>query len=207
MAEINAPGAAQALEALIARTDRTSDAAALARALVSSQGRESRVFELAAEDIRAQTGLGKAACEAIDMIDEISRYAEIEALGEKAKLTDSHRAGEYFMALLRGRHVEYCYLACLDEGKRLTSLTLMGKGTLNAAEVYVRNIAQAALRSGAKYAYLAHNHPGGGLAPSQADIALTRRAGEALALIGTTLLDHIIVTQTAYQAIMEEGRT
>ena len=121
------------------------------------------MFELAAEDIAVQTGLNRAACQAIDMIDELSRYAGVEALGEKPEFSTVEDAGAYFMALLRGRHVEYCYIACLDGKRHLISCRLVGKGTLDAAEVYVRSIAQTALRSGARYVYLAHNHPGGGL--------------------------------------------
>ena len=196
---------ARALEDLIACADSHADAREAARKLLHFHGRQARAFELAAEDIQAQTGLGKEACRAIDMIDELSRYAGVEALGENPKLASNADAGAYFTALCRGRHIEHCYAACLDERKRLLSCRLVGKGTLDAAEVYVRSIAQAALRGGAQYVYLAHNHPGGGLRPSNADIELTRRAKAALALIGITLLDHLVVTDTAYTGILESG--
>ncbi len=199
------PDVAQALENLIAVTDRRADARTAARSLLKNQGKEARVFELEAEDISAQTGLSKAACEAIDMIDELSRYACVEEAGRDPKLGSPAAAGAYFTAMCRGRHIEYCYLACLDGGKRLLSCRLLGKGTLDSAEIPVRSIAQTALRSGAKYAYLVHNHPGGGLMPSAADRELTRTAKEALALIGTQLLDHIIVTDTAWYGILGGG--
>jgi DNA repair protein RadC len=40
---------------------------------------------------------------------------------------------------------------------------------------------------------LAHNHPSGIAEPSQADIALTQRLKDALALIDVRVLDHLIV--------------
>ena len=196
---------AAALRALIERTAPKADAVLASLRLTQSQGRDARAFELASEDIAAQTGLGKAACAAIDMIDELCRYAAIEAFGTAPKLETLATAGEYFRALCRGRHVEYCYLACLDEDRRLTGVKLMGKGTLDAADVYVRNIAQEALRRGAKYALLAHNHPGGGLTPSAADIELTRRTKMALGLMDIRLIEHVIVTQTAYMGIIDGG--
>ena len=193
-----------ALERLIALTDKQVDSEAAAKKLCSVTGGEARAFEMAAEDIMAQTGLNRAAAEAIDLIDELCRYAGVEEFGEAPLLDSTEKAGGYFMALCRGRHVEHCYLVCLDGRKHLTSCRLMGKGTLDEADVYVRNIAQQALRQGAKYAYLCHNHPGGTLVASEADIALTGRASQALALIGCTLLEHIIVTESGFIGILEE---
>jgi len=40
---------------------------------------------------------------------------------------------------------------------------------------------------------LAHNHPSGDPAPSQADIDITQRIKEALALIDVRVLDHVII--------------
>jgi DNA repair protein RadC len=40
---------------------------------------------------------------------------------------------------------------------------------------------------------LVHNHPSGELEPSQADIAITKRLKDALALIDVQVLDHIVV--------------
>ena len=66
------------IKALIAATQPDADAEAAAALLTSRQGRASRAFELAAEDISQLTGLGNAAANAIDMIDELSRYAGVE---------------------------------------------------------------------------------------------------------------------------------
>lgn len=193
------------IKALIAATQPDADAEAAADLLTSRQGRASRAFELAAEDISQLTGLGNAAANAIDMIDELSRYAGVEKMGAQPLLISLDQAGTYFRALCRGRHIEYCYAACLDARKRLINCRLVGKGTLNAAQVYIRSILQNALRSGASYVYLAHNHPGGGLTPSKEDITLTRAASQALRMIGVSLLDHIIVTDNAFAGIVEGG--
>jgi len=40
---------------------------------------------------------------------------------------------------------------------------------------------------------LAHNHPSGIAEPSQADIAITKKLADALALIDVKVLDHLIV--------------
>jgi DNA repair protein RadC len=52
---------------------------------------------------------------------------------------------------------------------------------------------------------LAHNHPGGTVKPSQADLTLTRALQQALALIDVGVRDHIIVAQGKYLSMAEEG--
>ncbi|MBT6655156.1 MAG: hypothetical protein HOA99_00780, partial [Candidatus Thioglobus sp.] len=49
------------------------------------------------------------------------------------------------------------------------------------------------LEKNASAVILAHNHPSGDPAPSQADIDITQRIKEALALIDVRVLDHVII--------------
>ena len=46
------------------------------------------------------------------------------------------------------------------------------------------------------YAVLAHNHPSGEPAPSEADIRLARRLTEGARLLQINMLDHVIVGQS-----------
>jgi DNA repair protein RadC len=81
----------------------------------------------------------------------------------------------------------------------------MFRGSLTQTMVYPREVAKTALALGADGVVLAHNHPGGTVKPSQADIKLTRALQEALALIDVAVRDHIIVAQGKYLSMAEEG--
>jgi len=59
--------------------------------------------------------------------------------------------------------------------------------------VYTRVLVKKALSHNASAIILAHNHPSGVCDPSNADIALTKRATEAMSLIEVRLLDHFVV--------------
>ncbi len=196
---------AAALERLIRASDRSSDAALAARKLLQGTVREWDVFEMAADDVSARTGLDMAAAMAVDLVDELSRYADIERMGKAPVLDSAEALGGYFGALLRGRHVEYCYLACMDARRRLLRCVQLGRGTLDRSEVHLRDIAQAALRTGAKTAALAHNHPGGTLAPSREDVELTRRAMDVLAVLDVKLTEHIIAARGGFVGIISGG--
>jgi DNA repair protein RadC len=52
---------------------------------------------------------------------------------------------------------------------------------------------------------VAHNHPGGSLKPSQADIRLTKKLASGLEQIGLRLDDHIILTVSNWASLKEEG--
>ena len=53
---------------------------------------------------------------------------------------------------------------------------------------------------------LAHNHPEGGVEPSDADTDTTRRIKQAGEIVGIHLLDHIIFNLTTYFSFLEAGK-
>ena len=53
---------------------------------------------------------------------------------------------------------------------------------------------------------LAHNHPSGECAPSDADLGLTRALAQALALVDVRVLDHFVVAGTQVHSFAEHGQ-
>ncbi len=52
---------------------------------------------------------------------------------------------------------------------------------------------------------IAHNHPSGGLAPSNEDIEITRQLKSAGETLGIRLLDHIIFNHKGHYSFLENG--
>ena len=194
----------EALTGLIAAVDKNADAASAAEALLKDIAMSGRAFELDAGDICARAGISRSAAEAIDLIDELTRYADTEAPGG-SNLTKEDAACRYFTALLRGRHVEHFYAAYLDKSGRLLRTVLIGRGGFDSSPACVRDVADCAMKSGAFSVLLAHNHPGGTAAPSEQDIAVTRKAAAALCSIGVKLIEHYIVTSGGITGIIGKG--
>lgn len=195
----------EALRSLISAVDAHADAEAGAEALLDGVTKSGRVFELDAGDVTLRSGLSAAAAEAIDLIDELTRYADTEQEGPRPVLADFAAACRYFAALLRGRHTEHFYCACLDRGGRLIRCALIGRGGFDFSPAGVREIAACAVKSGAEGVVLAHNHPGGTLAPSREDVELTRKARAALGVMGIKLIEHVIVCESGQTGIVEKG--
>lgn len=90
---------------------------------------------------------------------------------------------------------EYFVLALLDEKNRIIKTEVAFTGTIDESPVYPREIVKAALEVNAASVIFAHNHPGGLLKPSSADITLTRKLIDALQVINIDVLDHIVVAR------------
>jgi len=91
----------------------------------------------------------------------------------------------------------------LDGAHNVASYSIVSVGAANQATIHPREIFQRAILAGAIAITIAHNHPSGELTPSDADIAVTNRIKEAGILLGITLLDHVIVTDSSQNSLRE----
>jgi DNA repair protein RadC len=110
----------------------------------------------------------------------------------------SSEATKDFLRFKLGKYEREVFaVMLLDSQHRLIDYQELFFGTVNAASVYPREVVKAVLSENAAAVIFAHNHPSGEIEPSQADIAITNRLREALALIDVSVLDHIVIGQEA----------
>jgi DNA repair protein RadC len=81
----------------------------------------------------------------------------------------------------------------------------MFRGTIDGASVHPREVVKACVRFNAAACIFAHNHPSGVCEPSQADMRITQRLKDALALIDVRVLDHVIVGEGPACSFAERG--
>ena len=86
----------------------------------------------------------------------------------------------------------------MDNRHRAISFIEYSHGTIDSAIVSPRELVRGAIETNAAACVLAHNHPSGVAKPSQADKLITTKAKEALELVGTRTLDHIIVADDTF---------
>jgi DNA repair protein RadC len=72
-------------------------------------------------------------------------------------------------------------------------------------EVQPREVFRPLVRAASHSALLVHNHPGGELRPSAADLKLTQRLVELGELLGIPVLDHLIVTDEGMSSLAGLG--
>lgn len=91
----------------------------------------------------------------------------------------------------------------LDTQNHIIARNEVSVGTLNASLIHPREVFRPAIHDNCSHIIVAHNHPSGGLEPSQEDIMVTKRLQDAGKLLGIEVLDHIIVTKNGYRSFKE----
>lgn len=123
-------------------------------------------------------------------------------------LTSPNLVRDYLVLHLAQFEEEHFSLVLMDTQHRVIGFENVFRGTIDGASVYPREIVKIALAHNAAAVIFAHNHPSGNPEPSNADIHLTNRLKESLALIDVRVLDHIIVggcSQTLTVSFAERG--
>ena len=69
----------------------------------------------------------------------------------------------------------------------------------------LQKIFKIAIEENACSIILAHNHPSGNIAPSDADKSLTKKIKESGFIIDIPVVDHIIVSNNDYYSFADEG--
>jgi len=139
------------------------------------------------------------------MIPSLCRRYLNDKWKAKPQLNSSSKAGEYVCSLFYGRQYEAFYAICMDSQNRVNYAALIHEGTIDSAPVYPRLIVEAAIRHQASSLILAHNHPGGSLQPSSADLDATRKICTACDAISVRVVDHIIVAGNQYFSFADRG--
>ncbi len=93
----------------------------------------------------------------------------------------------------------------LNQANRVLGIKKISECGISSTIVDVRIIMQAALLCNASGIILAHNHPSGNLKPSQEDLKMTQKIKEASEFLNIQLLEHCILTSTAYISFADDG--
>lgn len=193
------------LELLLFYAIPRKDTNEIAHRILEKYNTISGVFEASPQDLAQISGVGKNAATLISLAGDILRVVQKDKLKGKPLLDNTDKAGEFIKNLFCGYNHEVFYAVFLNTRSKVISYEKICEGTINELPVYPRNIVQAALRNNAYAVILAHNHPGGILAPSGADVDSTRVITKALNSIDIKLRDHIIIAGDKFSSFMEMG--
>lgn len=130
----------------------------------------------------------------------VSYQTTSEALFQFSNPTD---AAQFVRKILIDNSREQFIALYLDGAHRVASFSIISIGTANQATVHPREVFQRAIGVGAVALVIAHNHPSGQSAPSNADREVTNLMKAAGKLLGIPLLDHVIVTENGHYSFLE----
>ena len=177
----------------------------LARDLLTRFGGLRPLLEAQREAFVQGKGLGDAKYAQLQAVLEMSRRHLQAELKRSEPMTSPALVTQFLQSQLRHKDREVFALLLLDAQHRLIEFVPLFEGTLDGASVYPRDVVKCALLKSAAAVVLVHNHPSGIAEPSQADIAITRRLKDALALVDVRVLDHMIVGDGYCASLAERG--
>src|SRR5450759_1562214 len=104
------------------------------------------------------------------------------------------------------RKQEHFLCATINGANEILNIRVISIGLIDRTPVHPREVFADALSDRASAVIVAHNHPSGGVEPSQSDINISTQLKAAGEILGIELLDHIIFNRTGYFSFLEAGR-
>ncbi len=177
----------------------------LARGLLAGFGGLRPLLEAERGPFCARHGLGEASYALLQAALELGRR-HLQAELARRDCLDCPATTRRFLAS-RLRHLPHEVFACLllDNRHRVIAFEELFRGTIDGASVHPREVVRLVIRFNAAAVILAHNHPSGVAEPSRADIQLTRRLTDALALVDVRVLDHVVIGEGDGVSLAERG--
>lgn len=145
-------------------------------------------------------GDGQAIVQHVRLCAEIAARSLQQRVDGRRILTSWETLISYLRASLQYEIKEQTRILFLDKKNALIKDEVAGRGTVDHAPMYVREVIHRALDVGASAIVLAHNHPSGDVQPSRADKSLTKDIAEACRVMGIALHDHVIIGSTGEYA-------
>lgn len=177
----------------------------LAHALIDRFGSLYGVLNADVKQLMQVDGVGEYAATLLTLFPQGMRQAEQSRTAARERMSTRKAAVNYCARLLKGEKRELFYAVCLNGQMETLGNALIAKGSLSDVPAYPRIVLDAALTYNAHGVLLCHNHPGGSIAPSQADLDTTARLSQLLSEIEVTLVDHIIIAEGEALSMVRNG--
>ena len=124
------------------------------------------------------------------------------------QMKTSADAAKFFRTIFNADTIQWteeCAMITLNRANEVVSVDKISSGGTAGVIVDAKVVFTIALNAVGHSIILAHNHPSGNLKPSQQDIELTRKLQQGGDILDIRVLDHIILSDTGYLSMADEG--
>lgn len=198
---------AEIIAILIGSGNRNESAVDLSkRILASADNNLDKLARMGISELTGFDGMGDAKAISIIAALELGRRrtGAIKE-DESMKIRSSSDAYRIIRTELDDLVHEEFWILILNRSNLVTKKEQVSRGGMNATIVDPKIVFKIAVSNMASGVILCHNHPSGGIKPSEQDIRLTKRLREAANVLDIALLDHIIVGANTYFSFADEG--
>ena len=195
------------LVAILIGSGSTSESAVelCKRILASVDNNLSALGKLSMKQLMAFKGIGEAKAISIIAALELGRRRRGGEVVELKKISSSQSVFELMQPIIGELPHEEFWIVYLNNSNKVLQKNQLSKGGITGTLVDVRLVLKTAIEVGATGLILAHNHPSGTLKPSEADKQITQKLKNAAEHLDIKVLDHLIITETAYFSFADEN--
>lgn len=195
----------EVLEVILMALIPRRDVKPIAKALLARFGGLSAILAAPAADLVQVDGIGETAAAYLRAINELHSRAGREEIKAREVISSWTALVAYVRREMQHETREQFRVLFLDRKNQLILDEIMGRGTVDHAPVYPREVARRALEVQASSLVLVHNHPSGDPQPSRADIDITRELIDALEPFDINVHDHLIVGTKGVVSLKSSG--
>ncbi len=166
----------------------------IAKRLIDEFGSLHKVLTADEKELTQIEGIGMRTAKFLTSLYDVLGVLERSINSPKKQIKTSEEAIDYAKTFFYGKLTEQFLLITLNRAGNVIGRYKLGDGSDKELHIYPKNIVVKALSDEASTVILAHNHPGGNLTPSFADIQMTNKIKEVLEIVDIKLLDSVIVS-------------
>lgn len=165
------------------------------------------ILDAPLSELQQVRGIGAVTPVALKVIREVATLYLQQSAEGSVVLNEPERLKDFWRMRIGALSNEVFEVAYLDSALRLLrdGIDQLAEGTIDRAAVYPRRIVEAALRRGAAALVLAHNHPGGDVAPTEHDKVITRAVVLAAEAVHLRVVDHLVASRDRAFSFREAG--
>ena len=193
------------LELLLFSARPRGDVKPLAKRLLKQFGSFDKVIYASEHELRQVDEVGDAVISALKTVRVAAQRLVKSEIGQQPIIQSWSALLDYCKLTMGKNTIEEFRVLFLNNRHVLMADEVMLRGTINHTPVYPREIVKRSLELGAAAIILLHNHPSGDPTPSKADIDITEKIVSALATVGITVHDHVIITDGGHYSFKSFG--
>lgn len=133
------------------------------------------------------------------------RLVRAGTLESPARIVEPADAHELVRPYFDGLAQEHMIVLALDTQNRVLAVIPIYVGSVHTTVVRMAELLRPVLMTHATGLIVVHNHPGGDPTPSEQDIALTAKLGEACETVDIELVDHIVAGEGSFCSLRAMG--
>ncbi len=193
------------LELILFRSIPRKDVKPLARRLLDTFGDFNRVITAPQDRLAAVAEVGPAVITDFKIFEAAAQRLARARVIQRQVISSWDALLDYCHTTMAHLEIEQFRILFLDRKNVLIADEEQARGTVDHVPVYPREVAKRALELNASAILLVHNHPSGDPTPSQSDIDMTGKIVAALAPLGITVHDHLIIGTSQELSFRSEG--